>query len=336
MAQPTSSSILGVGHALGSIVRGNDDPVFDYIRAHPGPNSDIFAGLKHRRVLSRDQSVVTIMVDAAKNALANANVQPEVIGLLIGAGSVSDYNAPNALAAVHAALKLSSTCRVLALNSEYTTFLDAMKIANDMIAAGSITNALVVCGIDWTQHMDYQEAVCVAASDAAGAAVLGVAANDARFHLVDWDHETDTSWYGALLMAPRPIANPSGSQALAFTNALMNIDATTGRNAIMQFGIPAPPRVVGRLLARNTIAASDITLVPHQVAQLIADKWKSAIAPAVYVSTHEALADMVSASVPVNLSLHFDQLQTNHLVLLGIGMEMNTTALLYSRNAAAC
>lgn len=335
MLQPYCISILGVGHSLGSIVRDNTDPVFDYILAHPGRNTDIFAGLKHRRVLGPDQSVVTIMVDAAKNALANATLQPASVGLLIGAGSVSEYNAPNALATVHQSLQLPHTCRVLALNSEYTTFLDAMKIANDMIAAGSITTALVVCGIDWTQHMDYTEAVCVAASDAAGAAVVGVSADNSKFQLVDWDHETDTGYYGALRMAPRPAGGPPVPQLPVFTNCTMKVDDDTGRNAIMNFGIPAPPRVVARLLARNAIAATDITLVPHQVATLIADKWKAAIEPALYVSTHEELADMVSASVPVNLSLHFDTIPTNHLVLLGIGMEMNTTALLYSRATTA-
>ena len=351
MPQPLNRiSILGVGHALGSIVRDKDDPIFDYIRAHPGGNSDIFAGLKYRRALGAGQSVVTIMVDAAKIALANANLSPDSVGLLIGAASVSEYNAPNALAIVHQSLKLPATCRVLALNSEYTTFLDAMKIANDMIAAGTITTALVACGIDWTQHMNYTESVCVAASDAAGAAVLGICADDGKFHLVDWDHETNTSHYGALRMAPR-LATPSAvdnpatvqpstsqpqpqpSPPPLFTNATMKVDDVAGRNAIMNFGIPAPPRVVARLLARNGITASDITLVPHQVAQLIADKWSAAIAPALYVSTHEELADMVSASVPVNLSLYFDKICTNHLVLLGIGMEMNTTALLYSRKA---
>ncbi|MEO7362862.1 MAG: hypothetical protein ABI120_21195 [Gemmatimonadaceae bacterium] len=336
MLNPNCCAILGVGHALGSIIRDNSDPVFDYIHAHPDPNSDIFAGLKYRRVLDAKQSVVTIMVDAAHHALANANVQPEAIGLLIGAGSVSDNNAPNALAAVHANLQLPNTCRVLALNSEYTTFLDAMKIANDMIAAGSITNALVVCGTNWTQHMDYTESVCVAASDAAGAAVVGASADPSKFHLVDWDHETDTSYYGALRMAPRLVDSSSAPPPRVFTNATMKIDAATGRNAIMNFGIPAPPRVVARLLARNEISAADMTLVPHQVATLIAEKWKTAIAPALYVSTHEELADMVSASVPVNLSLYFDMIPTNHLVLLGIGMEMNTTALLYSRTATNC
>jgi len=331
MGQAGNVSILGVGHSLGGITRGNDDPVFAELRAHPPPNSDIFAGLKCRRVLGPNESVTTIMIAAAKTALAGAKLVPEDVGMLLGSGSVGDYYAPNALSVVHQALGLSSNCRALALNTEYSTFPDAMKIANDLIACGTMKTALVVCGIDWTQHMNYTEAVCVAASDAAGAAVVGWSTDVSKFHLVDWENETDSSLYGAFRMAPRPIATAPTPLPEAFTPPTMKIDDTIGRKAIMSFGIPTPPRVVARLLARNTVTASDTTLVAHQVSTMIAEQWKSAIAPALYVSTLEDLADMVSASVPVNLSITFDQIRTNHLVLLGIGMEMHATALLYSR-----
>lgn len=324
-------AILGVGHCLGAIIRDNTDPVFDYIRAHPGSNSDIFAGLTLRRVLGPDQSVTSIMVSAAQDALRSASVSPQEIEILLGAGSVGEFSAPNALAAVHHALGLSPSCRALALNTEYSTFLDGMKIANDFIAAGTISRALIVCGMNWTQHVDYKESVCVAASDAAGAAVVGRSENTSLFRLTDWEHETDTSWYSALHQGPRPSPNIALPLPDTFTTSLMKIDGDRGRDAVLQFGLPAPPRVVARLLARNGVAASDITVIAHQVAQMIADKWKAAIAPAVYVTTHEELADMVSASVPVNLSLFLNQVSTRYLVLLGVGMEMHTVAMLYER-----
>ena len=244
--------------------------------------------------------------------------------------------APNALAAVHHALGLPAGCRALAINTEYTTFLDAMRVANDVIAAGTVKNALVVSGINWTQHMDYHEAVCVAASDAAGAAVLGWSGDAATFSLADWESETDASLFGAFVMAPRPADVPPPQPPLgAFTTALMKLDAARGRNAVLNFGIPVPPRVVARLLARNRLTAGQVTVVAHQTSQFVAEKWKAAMAPALYVSTLPDLADMVSASVPVNLSIFFAKIPTDHLVLVGIGMEMNATALLYSRTPAA-
>jgi 3-oxoacyl-[acyl-carrier-protein] synthase III len=333
MEQAGCVSILGVGHSLGDHVRGNDDSVFDYLREHPQPNSDLFAGLKYRRVLGTDQTVVSIMVDAAHKALADATLNPDDIDLLIGAASVSDYSAPNGLTVVHQVLKLPASCRALALNSEYTTFLDGMRIAHDMIASGSIRNALVACGVNWTQHMDYTQPICAAASDAAGAAVVGRSTAAGRFTLVDWENETQSSWYGALRMAPRSVPTPGAPTSQLFTDAMMTMDAERGRPAVVNFGIPVPPQVVARLLERNDLSASDITLVPHQTSATVAGCWKTAIAPALYVSTLEDLADMVSASVPVNLSISFATIPTNHVVLMGIGMEMHCTALLYSRSA---
>lgn len=334
MGETGNVSILGVGHSLGALVRGNDDPVFDYLRKHPPPNSDLFDGLKFRRVLGPNESVTTIMIAAATKALAGASLRPQNVDMLIGSGSVSEYYAPNSLSVVHQSLGLSSGCRALALNSDYTPFLDGMKIANDMITCGTIKTALVVCGINWTQHMNYMESICVAASDAAGAAVVGMSTDVSKFRLVDWANETQTTYYGALRMAPRP-ASAGGvtPPPPLFTEPTMKLDDVRGRGAVVNFGIPAPPRVIASLLARNKLKAGDITLVAHQTSKMVAEHWKSAIAPALYVSTLEDLADMVSASVPVNLSLAFAKIPTSHLVLLGIGMEMHVTALLYARTS---
>jgi 3-oxoacyl-[acyl-carrier-protein] synthase III len=334
MTEPSASvRILGLGHSLGDIVRGNDDPVFDYLRAHPVPDKELFAGLKYRRVLGSDQTLTSIMVDACRSALANASLAVTDIDLIIGSGSVSEFVAPNALAAVHLAMQLPGSCRVIPLNSDYTTFLDGLRIAHDMIRAGTIRNALVVAGNNWTQHMDYTQAVSVAASDAAGAAVVGRSSDTGRFTLVDCENQTQSSWYGALHMSARAVPQPPAPapQPPLCTTPLMSLDPVNGRNAVLQFGIPVPPQVVGRLLKRHDLEPSDITLVPHQTSVFVAAQWKNLIAPALYVSTLEQLADMVSAAVPVNFSLGYEKIPTNHVVLMGIGMEMHCTALLCSR-----
>jgi 3-oxoacyl-[acyl-carrier-protein] synthase-3 len=329
-------AILGVGHCLPETVRSNDDPVFAYLRAHPQPNSDLFAGLKYRRVLLDGETLLSIMVPAAQRALDSAGLKAADVGMLLGSASVGEYYAPNGLSEVHHALGLAPGCRVMGLNTEYSTFLDAMKIANDMIACGTIGNALVVSGINWTRHMDYHESVSVAASDAAGAAVVGMSDDPRKFVLVDWENETDSSLFSAFRMAARPAQTDAQTddpvrQPQTYTTDLMKIDDTIGRGAVLNFGIPAPPRILATLLARNSLAPENITVVAHQTSKFVADQWKAAMKPALYVSTLEDLADMVSASVPVNLSMHFDAIPTDHIVLIGIGMEMHATAMLYSR-----
>lgn len=329
--------IVGRGYALGSDIRTNDDPVFAYVNAHPPANRDLFEGLTYRRALADGQTGVSIAVEAAQAALDQAQLLPRDVDMLLGTVSVGPYYAPSALASVHAALKLPDRCRVMALNTEYTAFLDGMKLAHDLIHSGSIGRALVVASVDWTAHVDYHEAICVAASDAAGAAVLARTPDTACFTLLDWDNETHAELYGALRMAPRPVAavqrGRTGPQAL-FTRPLMELDASRGAQAVKTFGLAVPPMVVNRLLAKHGLTGKDITLVAHQTSELIYGEWNMRIRPACFISTLSELADMVSAGVPVNLAKCYDQIKTEHLVLLGVGMEMHATAMLYGRNNA--
>lgn len=334
MTPPARIGILGSGFSLGSVVRGNDDPVFRWLRTHPPKDSDLFEGLKYRRVLGPEQTVVSISVDAADQALSDAGITAQDVDMVLGVVSVGEYDAPSALSRVHAELGLPDRCRVVALNTEYTGFLDGAKLANDLIQAGSIGTALVVAGINWTAHMDYHQAVAVAASDGAGAAVIGTTHDATTFALVDWDNETDTGLYGALTIGPRPAGPPRGAERneQLYTHAVYRVDPSRGADAIRTFGLSVPPMVVNRLLTRHGLRGCDVTLIAHQVSRPIQEIWRERVQPAAYISTLDECADMVSATVPVNLAMCHAQIETDLLVLLGVGMGMHATALLYARN----
>ncbi|RZL08434.1 MAG: hypothetical protein EOP40_13120 [Rubrivivax sp.] len=319
--------ILGVGYAVPDRIRGNDDPIFDWLREHNPPGTDLFKGLKYRRVLDTPEGVVGIMVQSAQGALADAGLQLADIDMLLGSGSVSQFNAPNDLCLVHHHLGLPSTCRVMALNTEYTNFHDGMKLAHELAQGGAIRNALVVCGNNWTHHMDYHEPVSLVASDGAGAAVVGPTQDERRFGLIDWDNETQSHYYRALRQTPRP----SPDHEHLYTTSLMKVDDKTGVNAVKEFGLPVPGQIVNRMLARHGLTGADITLVAHQSSLTVYQAWNTAIQPALYISTLEDYGDMVSSSVPVNLAKCYDDIRTEHLVLMGTGMEMHATALLYRR-----
>jgi 3-oxoacyl-[acyl-carrier-protein] synthase-3 len=329
MSNASRVAILGVGYCLPDKIRGNDDPVFDWLREHPPSGGELFDGLKYRRVLERGDQITGLVAHACKNAAADAKVDLADIDLLIGSASVSGCYAPNDLCDVHHQLGLSAGCRVMTLNTDYTAFHDGLRIANDLITAGSARKALVACGNNWTHHVDYHEAVAMAASDAAGAAVVGATDDTSRFTLIDWDNETDSAWFRALRMEPR-FHEKHGDLAL-FTTPLMKIDEKNGATAVKTFGVPVPPKIIARMLARHGITSKDITLVAHQSSKSIYEAWNAAIQPAHYITTLEELGDMVSSSVPVNLAKCYGEISTRYLVLMGTGMEMHATALLYLR-----
>lgn len=318
-------AILGTGSALPPLVRHNDDPVFAWLRANNPGGTDLFNGLSARRVLQAPDTVEGLVADACARALQHAEVPVEAVDLLIGSVSVSPWVAPNGLASVHQRLALGRSCRVLPLNSDYTPFLDGLRLAQDLVACGTARNVLVACGNNWTGHVDYHEPVALAAGDGAGAALVGPARSQADWRLVDWANDTQTQWYGAFRMAARPAANGQ------WTPPLMKLDDQTGHNAFMQYGLTVPPQVVMALLARHGLAASDVTLLTHQTSEVVQTAWGAAIQPASYPNTLQAYGDMVSSSIAVNLNAFWGDITTPHIVLMGVGMEMHATALLLTR-----
>lgn len=321
----THVAILGQGYAVPPFIRDNDAPVFDWLKKNSPSGTDLFNGLKFRRVLATPEGVIDIMVESCRNALEQARLKPEHVDMILGAGSVSAYIAPNNLAVVHQKLGLPRHCRIMPLNTDYSTFQDAVRLATDLVRSDTIKHALIVCGNNWTHFVDYHEPVSLAASDGAGAAVIGRSADPHHFRLIDWDNDTQSQWYGAFRMAARE--QPDGE----FSKPLMKLDDQTGEEAFKLFGLHVPPEVVNRMLARHGLTGSDITLIAHQSSKTVEDAWNAAIAPARYISTLEEYADMVSSSVPVNLAKCHAEIRTKYLVLLGIGMEMHATALLLER-----
>lgn len=318
-------AILGQGYAVPDIIRGNDAPIFDWLKAHSPSGTDLFNGLKYRRVLPTADGVIDIMTTACEHALHQARLKPEHVDMIIGAGSVSSYVAPNDLAVVHHKLGLPASCRILPINSDYSTFQDGLRLATDLVRCGTAKHVLVACGNNWTHFVDYHEPVSLAASDGAGAALVGRTHDAQHFRLIDWDNDTQSHWYGAFRMAPRPVTPDT------FTKPLMKLDDKTGQEAFKAFGLKAPGPLVHRLLSRHGLTGQGITLIAHQTSKMVQDAWNEAIQPRHYISTLEEFGDMVSSSVPVNLAKCHAEIHTRHLVLLGIGMEMHATALLLER-----
>jgi 3-oxoacyl-[acyl-carrier-protein] synthase III len=332
-----AARITGVGFAVPDQVRTNDAPIFDWIRSHNPSHADLFKGFDRRHVLAPDETLASLMSAASAKALADARLKPQDIDLLIGIASVSDYVTPNGLVQLHQDLGLPARCQVLPIETEFTTFNDGLVLAEALIRTGrGLRNALIVCGCNWTRHVSYHEATCIGAADGAGAAVLAVTGDRERFALVDVVTETDTSFYGAMRMAARPVEGidpPPPYLAQSFSTPLMYFGEEAAK-AFEEFGAKVPPRIVERLLRRNGLTAGEITLISHQASSVLIDAWTAAIGPGQYLTTLTDYANMTSASVPVTLAARHAEIARDNLVLLTIGMQQQASAVLLGRRSA--
>lgn len=313
--------LLGLGCALPDQVRRNDDPVFDNLRraAAAGAQGEhaLFYGNRERRCLAPEESLAALTSRAGLAALDDAGVDAQDAGRLYGYLSVSDYIAPNALYDVHRQMGLAEQALVVPVQSEFSNFLLGVVLASEAIRCGQERHALVAVGSGWTRNMDYTQGHSIGIGDGAGAALVGPSD---KLVLVDWAADTFSQEYGAMVMRnwpEKPLAHPT-----------YGIDPSAGVQAFLSTGMEGPPRIVQRLLAKNGISASEITLITHQATRKLMEHWAERIRPCAYLDTYEELGNMVIASIPVTLAKTVAEIKTPWLVLVGLGIGAHQMALL--------
>ena len=326
--------LIGLGYSVPPGRRTNDDPIFDWLKAHVPPSSNPFQGYKTRAVLAPGEDLMTMMVPAALNALADANLQPSDIDMLLGFASISPYSTPNELSLLHRQLGLPERAWIVPLNCEFSNFNAGLVMADALVRAGRARNVLVVVGGNWTRHVDYHTVQSISAADGAGAAIVGSSPDASRWQVIDQHTVTMTQYYGSMFMQgqPYPQTPPRDGHQRLWSDSFFQITAE-GMEAFGTFGGRIAPTAVTELLARHGIAASSITLIAHQASTVLFDLWASVLQPAQMIDTIEAFANMTIANIPVNLawSVANDPITQNHLVLFALAPDMHANAVLLTR-----
>ncbi|HWC85616.1 MAG TPA: 3-oxoacyl-[acyl-carrier-protein] synthase III C-terminal domain-containing protein [Solirubrobacteraceae bacterium] len=321
-------AIVATGSAMPEQIRTNDDPIFAWLREHEPPGQNLFYGYNQRRVLGPGESVTSIMVEAARTALVSAGLEPSEIDMLLGYGSVGEYVTPNTLAQVHAELGLPASTEVLPLNNDMTNWGSAVVIADALINVRRIERALIVCGSNWTQYVDYHTPQAISAGDGAGASILAPVTSPSQWRLVDREQLTASQDYGAMFMAADPL--PTGG----FGPTYMHL-TPAGLEDYVVFGEKAAWVPVQTLLARNGLTPSQVTLICHQASMALISQWQSDLPGITILDTLATYANLVTATVPVNLDQLGAKIQTDHLVTLSLGVQLHAGALLFARGVPA-
>jgi 3-oxoacyl-[acyl-carrier-protein] synthase III len=167
------SRILGFGHHQPAKVLTNDelstmvDTNDEWIRTR--------TGIETRHIAGPDDTVTSMAIEAGRNALADAGVDPSEIGLVIVASTTHQDRAPYTAGRVAAALGLSAQAAPIDINTACSGFEYALGLADQSVRMGSADTALVIGSevlssiADWTDR-----STCVLVGDGAGAAVVGV------------------------------------------------------------------------------------------------------------------------------------------------------------------
>jgi 3-oxoacyl-[acyl-carrier-protein] synthase-3 len=321
--------IIGMGYSVPSKLRKNDDPIFDHLNKNP----DLFKGYDVRRVLSDGETLIDIMLPAAKMALADAGIGPADVDLLIGDGSMSEYLTPNVVSQLHHALGLPEGTWPLALTSSFSQFNAAVMLADALVRAGRARNVLIAFGANWTRYVDYTTPQSISAGDGAAACVVGPseAANDWEY--VDSYTIADTSYYGSMYMLGKPAPEVDDAAQQYFHPYFWITEQ--GVDGFKEIGGKRAPTAVTTLLEKHDVEPSKVCLITHQASDVLMKQWAKVIRPGFYVNTIADYANLVEASVPFNLAWatrNETAFTQGWLVTLCLGPDMHANAMLLRRN----
>jgi 3-oxoacyl-[acyl-carrier-protein] synthase-3 len=304
-------SLVGSGSACLSVQLTNDelsqrvDTSDEWIAAR--------TGIRQRHLAAPTDSLSSLATEAARNALAMADLSAEEVDLILLATSTPDdlfgtaCQVQAALGATRAvAFDLTAAC---------SGFVFALVTAAQYIRTGVFENVVVI-GADvlsrWTDWDD--RTTCVLFGDGAGAVVLQASDRD---RLLGFELCSDGSLNHCLNLAYQPETAPLVEnidvQMGTFSPITMN-----GRE-VYKFAVSRVPEVIEKALFRASLTTADIDwLVLHQANQRILD----AVATRLGVPSDRVISNMArhgntsAASIPLALdeAVRAGKIQTGDVI----------------------
>ena len=162
--------ILGTGRALPEHVVTNDD------LAKIVDTSDEWivsrTGIRERR-FSQGESLTHFAVEAARQAIAKAGIQPEDLGLCLMGTVTADCSTPSQSCLVHQTLHLPEDCPAFDISAGCSGFLYAMETAAAMLPRMKRPYALILGGELLSRITNMADrSTCILFGDGVGAVVV--------------------------------------------------------------------------------------------------------------------------------------------------------------------
>lgn len=142
-------SIAGLAHTDAPHALSSDEinlrlkPTLDRLGIKTDVLRDI-AGIDSRRLWDEGQPTADAATEVARKAIAEANIEPDKIGILINTSVSRDFLEPSVASIVSGQLGLSDTCQNFDVANACLAFINGMDIAGRMIERGEIDYALIV------------------------------------------------------------------------------------------------------------------------------------------------------------------------------------------------
>jgi 3-oxoacyl-[acyl-carrier-protein] synthase-3 len=170
-------------------------------------------GIRERRIAAEGENTTSLSLNAARDALAVAGVDPSAVDMVIVATCSPDYPLPATSVTVATALG-ATRAAAFDLQAACSGFLYALATANGFIRSGMYRNVLVIGVEVLSRFINWQDrSTCVLFGDGAGAVLLS--ASDQPGGLLGWDLFSDGTGCEGIIVRAGGSARPASAETVA-------------------------------------------------------------------------------------------------------------------------
>ncbi|MGH9794134.1 MAG: beta-ketoacyl-ACP synthase III [Candidatus Acidiferrales bacterium] len=273
-------------------------------------------GIRERHVAESGVATSHMATEAAKKLLAERNVDPNEIDLIVLASVTPDMLFPATACLVQHRIGAKNAWG-FDLSAACSGFVYALTVGAQFVGAGNARKALVIGSDKMTSILDYQDrATCVLFGDGAGAALVEPAA-DGDEGIIDFTADVDGSGGCFLYMPAGGSLNPPSHETV---EKRMHYVHQEGQQ-VFKYAVRRMAEVACGLLARNGFTHKDVALVvPHQANLRIirATQERLGVDDSKMVVNIDRYGNTTAATIPLGLMDAIEQrrLKKGDLVLL--------------------
>jgi 3-oxoacyl-[acyl-carrier-protein] synthase-3 len=257
-------------------------------------------GIRERRIAAEGEASSDMAAEAARRALAAAELDPRDLDLILVATVTPDMPLPSTAMFVQAKIGARPDCPGIDLAAACAGFLYGLSIGDQFIRTGAARHVLV-CGVELLSRvLDFSDRqTCVLFGDGAGAVVLSPAREDGR-GVLSTHLYADGSQAEALRIPAGGSREPASAATVAERRHFVKMD---GRE-IYKFAVRALTSASLTALEANRLRPEDIDwVVPHQANTRILEgvSKRCGIPIERFYMNIEKFGNTSSASVPIAL-----------------------------------
>jgi len=259
------AAIIGIGSYLPEKVLINTD--FEKFLDTSDEWITTRTGIKQRRVAADTESTMDLATNAARKAIEDARIDPNLIELIVVSTFTPDMPLPSTACFVQQKLGLKN-CAAFDIAAACSGFIYGLTTGSQFIRSGQYKNVLVIGAESITRVTDYKDrGSCILFGDGAGAVVLSATTEPGRGVRYTKLAADGDGWN--LLYIPG-----GGSKTPASAQTVENRDHYIKLNGreVYKFAVHKMQMLIEDAMEQCKLTVEDIAMVvPHQVNQRIID-----------------------------------------------------------------